>query len=345
MKYGAFLAALRKSPLKQVFLLAGLESYFIEKARKRILDAIDTKGSITVFENTSNLQDITAALNMPPLFSDKTVVLIKDSAIFKESKTEAKTDSKKKDKELDNFIKTLSMMPSDSYIIFILNDKPDKRRKLFKTVQDFGLVLESEPLRPWNINEWLSDKLTSLDITLDRDANLFFMNMINMMKEINLSYLDGEFDKLALYTKEKRINKKTMEEVFSSVPEVSAFALMDAISEKNIKKALLLFRKNMESGVFLPLIVIMIARHVRQLLQVKLLMKEGVRGKSLAAPLGLNPVIAERIGKASALFDENTLDNALILLSDADYAIKTGQGGVELIEEILILLCDKTKRS
>lgn len=338
MKYGVFLSELRKSPLKQVYLLAGLENYFIEKAKKKILNAVNASDAITVFENTSNLQNITAALNMPPLFSDKNIVVVKDAAVFKESKTDVK------DKEQDNFIKTLANMPSGSYIIFILNDKPDKRRKLFKTVQDVGLVLEANPLYPSEIGEWLNDKLMSLDKTLDKDAHLFFMSMVNVMKEVNLSYLDKEFDKLALYTNEKRIDKKTMEEVFSSVPEVSVFALMDAISGKDIKKAILLLRKNMESGVFFPLLIMLIARHVRQLLQAKLLINNGVRGRNLAAPLGLSPSIAEKLGRASVLFDIDTLETALIKLSDADYATKTGQGGVELIEEILILLCDKIKR-
>lgn len=340
MKYGAFLNELKKQPLKQVYLLAGAEMFFIEKAKQRILAAIGSDDSPTVFDNMSNLSDIAAALNMPPLFSDKTIVLIKEATIFKESKT----DSKTKDKELDNFIKMIANVPQGSYIIFILTDKPDKRRKIYKTVQEKGLILESEPLRPREIGEWLTYKLTTLDKTLDKDAHLFFMNMINVMKEINLSFLDREFDKLALFTKEKRIDKKTMEEVFSSVPEISSFALMDAISEKNITKALLLLKRETETGAFLPMIIGLIAKHVRQLLQTKIFMQEGIMGKNLAAPLGLNPFIAERLGRTSTLFDEKTLANALILLSDADYALKTGQGGVELLEEILILLCEK-KRS
>ncbi|MBO6305031.1 MAG: DNA polymerase III subunit delta, partial [Selenomonadaceae bacterium] len=181
----------------------------------------------------------------------------------------------------------------------------------------------------------------SIGKTLDKDAHLFFMNLVGVMKEIKLAYLDKEFDKLALFTDNKRIDKKTMEEVFSSVPEVSSFALMDAISAKDIKKALLLLRKETESGAFLPLTIGLIARHTRQLLQAKILIKEGVMGKALGAPLGLNPVIAERLGRAAANFNEKVLEDAIILLSDADYLTKTGQGGIELIEEILIRLCKK----
>ena len=337
MKYGAFCIALSKQPLKQVYLLSGEENYYIEKAKERILTLIDAKDSLTIFENTASLSDIMITLNTPPLFSPKIALLIKDAGIFKE----VKTDSKTKDKELEKFIETISNLPPETFLIFILNDKPDKRRKIYKAVEKAGLILESDPVRPWEIDEWLNDKLMSIGKTLDKDAHLFFMNLVGVMKEIKLAYLDKEFDKLALFTDNKRIDKKTMEEVFSSVPEVSSFALMDAVSEKDIKKALLLLRKETESGAFLPLTIGLIARHTRQLLQAKILIKEGVMGKALGAPLGLNPVIAERLGRAAANFNEKVLEDAIILLSDADYLTKTGQGGIELIEEILIRLCKK----
>ena len=48
-----------------------------------------------------------------------------------------------------------------------------------------------------------------------------------MMQQISLSYLDKEFDKLALYTTERRLTRKDLLQVFSSIPEVSGFAMYD----------------------------------------------------------------------------------------------------------------------
>ena len=333
MQYGEFTVNLKKSPMKQVFLLAGDEDYYIEKAKNRILELLEAKNDFQIFEKGAEISDIIMTLETPPLFSPKTVVIVKSSTFFKEDA------NKTKDKEMERFMALLSSMPESSYIIFVLNEKPDKRRKIYKSIEKIGLVLESESPRPWTIGEWLTDKLRSIGKTLDKDAYLFFMNMISAMQKISLAFLDQEFDKLALYTDEKRIDKKIMEEVFSSVPEVSSFAIVDAISEKDLNKALTLFHREVAGGAFLPLIIALISRHTRQLFQAKLLMKQGIRGKTLAKPLELNPVIAEKLGTAASRFDERDLEDALILLSDADYLLKTGQGGNELIEEILILLC------
>ena len=333
MQYGEFTVNLKKPPMKQVFLLAGDEDYYIEKAKNKILEILEAKNDFQIFEKGAEISDIIMTLETPPLFSPKTVVIVKSPAFFKEDA------GKTKDKEMERFMALLSSMPDSSYIMFILNEKPDKRRKIYKSIEKIGLILESESPRPWTIGEWLTDKLRSIGKTLDKDAYLFFMNMISAMQKISLAFLDQEFDKLALYTDEKRIDKKTMEEVFSSVPEVSSFAIVDAISEKDLNKALTLFHREVAGGAFLPLIIALISRHTRQLFQAKLLMKQGIRGKTLAKPLELNPVIAEKLGTAASRFDERDLEDALILLSDADYLLKTGQGGNELIEEILILLC------
>ena len=333
MQYGEFTVNLKKPPMKQVFLLAGDEDYYIEKAKNKILEILEAKNDFQIFEKGAEISDIIMTLETPPLFSPKTVVIVKSPAFFKEDA------GKTKDKEMERFMALLSSMPDSSYIMFILNEKPDKRRKIYKSIEKIGLILESESPRPWTVGEWLTDKLRSIGKTLDKDAYLFFMNMISAMQKISLAFLDQEFDKLALYTDEKRIDKKTMEEVFSSVPEVSSFAIVDAISEKDLNKALTLFHREVAGGAFLPLIIALISRHTRQLFQAKLLMKQGIRGKTLAKPLELNPVIAEKLGTAASRFDERDLEDALILLSDADYLLKTGQGGNELIEEILILLC------
>ena len=65
----------------------------------------------------------------------------------------------------------------------------------------------------------------------------------------------------------------------------------------------------------------------------------GVRGKALGQPLDLNPFIAEKLGQAAQGFDETTLRAAFLELADADYLLKTGQAGPELLEHAVITLC------
>ena len=70
-------------------------------------------------------------------------------------------------------------------------------------------------------------------------------------------------------------------------------------------------------------------------------MARGVHGKALGQPLELNPYVAEKLGRAAQTFDEDTLRAAFLELADADYLLKTGQAGPELLEHAVILLCGR----
>ena len=99
--------------------------------------------------------------------------------------------------------------------------------------------------------------------------------------------------------------------------------------------------REIRDGTYLPLILAGLVRHVRQLWQAKCLTARGIRGKALGQPLELNPFIAEKLGQAAQSFDETTLREAFLELADADYLLKTGQAGPELLEHAVISLCER----
>ena len=59
----------------------------------------------------------------------------------------------------------------------------------------------------------------------------------------------------------------------------------------------------------------------------------------MAKPLELNPFIAEKLGQAAERFSEKMLKMAMLELIDADYKLKMGQAGEEVLEHAIILLC------
>ncbi|WP_432647254.1 DNA polymerase III subunit delta [Mitsuokella sp.] len=339
MKFTEFMRNIRKQELPHVFLLSGEEHYYIDKAKEAILSRLFPQGqgsedALQKADGDMELSALLANIESVPFFADKNVILLNGTNLFRDSK-QAGGDSK----ELDELIRLLGDMPPYSYVVFIAPYKADKRRKLYKAVNKAGLILEAEPLRAWNIGEWLQGKLRSLNKDMDREAYAYFAGAVSMMQQISLAYLDKEFDKLALFSKERRITKAELVEVFSGLPEVSVFALLDAISARDSKKALLLLHRQLADGTYFTVLVALLTRHVRQLWQAKELMKKGIRGKALAKPLELNPFIAEKLGRAAAAFPEPVLKRAMLMLIDADYTLKTGQAGNEVLEEAVITLC------
>ena len=137
----------------------------------------------------------------------------------------------------------------------------------------------------------------------------------------------------------RSISRALLEQVFAGLPEVSVFALLDAISERKAKKSLQLLRRQLSDGTYFTIILSLLTRHVRQLWQAQVLQKQGIRGKALAKPLELNPFIAERLGRAAMQFPEPVLKRSMLELIDADYLLKTGQAGEEVLEHVVIDLC------
>lgn len=343
MKFGDFMASLQRGELKHVYLLAGEEHYYIEKAQERILSRLfanpqEQGEAIQKISGAVDSDDLVGLIETAPFFASKNVLLLQDTSLFKD-KNEGEEKKAGKDKKLERLLATLADMPEFSYVIFVQNGKADKRRKIYKTIEKNGMVLEAEAIRAWNINDWLQGKLQTINKDMDRDAMAYFSGVVSTMQTISLEFLDREFDKLALFSQDRRVTRELLEKVFAGLPEVSVFALLDAISERKAKKALQLLRRQLNDGTYFTVILALLTRHVRQLWQAQVLQQQGIRGKALAKPLELNPFIAEKLGRAAMQFPAAVLKRNMLELIDADYFLKTGQAGDEVLEHIVIDLC------
>jgi DNA polymerase-3 subunit delta len=344
VKFGEFMASLQKSELKHVYLLAGEEHYYIEKAREKLFAQLfaspqEQAGALQKLTGVLDTDDLVGLIETTPFFASKNVLLLQDTSLFKENKEEGDSKKPGKDKKMERLLATLADMPEFSYVIFAQNGKADKRRKLYKAIEKCGAVLEADAVRAWNINDWLQGKLQSMNKDMDREAMAYFSGVVSTMQTISLEFLDKEFDKLALFTKERQITKDLLTKVFAGLPEVSVFAMLDAISERKAKKAMQLLRRQLNDGTYFTVILALLTRHVRQLWQAQTLQKQGIRGKALAKPLELNPFIAEKLGRAAMQFPEAVLKRNMLELIDADYFLKTGQAGEEVLEHAVIDLC------
>ena len=331
MNYADFMASLAHGDLPHVFLLAGEEPYYTERAEEAILRRLlpvpeERADALIRYEEMPPLDALMEALETAPFFTDKMVVLVRDAAVFRAGKKKEEDDDApaSKDTVTERFAALLADLPPTTYAVFTLGAKPDKRRKLYQTVEKHGRVLESAPLRPWNVEGWLNGRLREMGRSMHPRARAFFLNIVGMMQTISLAFLDRQLEKLALYTDNSRFSEDDLRAAFSEMPEVSVFALTDAVSARDIRRALVL-----------------LTRHVRQLWQAKRLLMNGTPPKGLGKVMGMHPFIAEKLGSHAKAFSEKTLADAVLALADADYLLKTGQAGDELIEDVVIKLCKK----
>ena len=363
MNYREFFSTLKT--IRNVYLLSGAESYYIDRALNDILnrlfdDELERQNSLTKLDCTKKIEitEIIDAIQSTSLFAEKNVLIVKDTDLFKvktdnsddieeenlKSETKSNLNSKSKSKSKtkkfspqDRLIKILLNMSETNYVIFTTKESVDKRKKIYKTVEKVGVILESIPLRSWQIDNWLNFTLRSLKKNMDNDAKNYFDERINMLPEISLYFLENELKKVAIYTKSSTITKKDLQSTFTESPELSAFTLIDAVSEKNFNKAKYLLESQINERKEIALIALLV-RHVRLLLRIKFFMRQGKRIKDFSNVLGLNPFIAEKMSKTSKNFSDETLEEVFLMLADADYFFKTGKCGSEMLEKIIFKL-------
>ena len=258
MKFNDFMKTL-DIKIKHVYLLSGEETFYIDKAREKILEKLQVeKSDVTKIDcnNKIPLHEIITTIDSAPFFNPKNVVLVKNAPFFSgESKTE-------------RLEKTLSNMLETNYVIFIAKNV-DKRRKLYKAVEKVGEILEADPLKSWDIDKWLDAKLKSSGKVISFDAKKYFVERISILPEISLWYLENEFEKILLNVKDREIKLIDLQRNLLEMPEVSTFAIIDFIDAKKIKSAVKILRTQLANkNNFVPVITVL-SRHVRQLLLAK----------------------------------------------------------------------------
>ena len=130
MKYGELMAGLRKGSPGHLYLLAGEESYFIEKAKERLLQCFFPDGyqkeDVQVLEEGTSLSEIMEAVETVPFFLDKNVIVVKAAGLFKDKKNEDEGKSgRKAGSAEERFLARLKNLPEFSYVIFELHGKLD----------------------------------------------------------------------------------------------------------------------------------------------------------------------------------------------------------------------------
>ncbi len=335
MKFKDFMNSL-ENELKHVYLLSGEETFYIDKAREKILSKLGAdKSEVVVLDcgEKISVAEIAGVIDSAPLFSPRNVAVIKNAPFFG------------KEVNSERLEKILSNMQETNFVIFTTTKPADKRRKLYKLIAKVGAVLEADSIRARQIDEWLNEKLKSLGKVMYGEARKYFSERIAMLPEISLLYLDNELEKISLIVPGKEITVADLQRGMTEPPEVSNFALTDAIDARKLKKAVYVLRTQLRDAKNFPLMTALLVRHVRQLLRAKFFIKRGVRGRALAEPLEMNPYIAQKLGATAEGYDTKLLEEIFLELADADYKLKFGLAGAEVLEKIVVKLCNrKTKR-
>jgi DNA polymerase-3 subunit delta len=272
-----------------------------------------------------------------PLFSEKKLVVVKNSGLFKSAKKSdsgaGKGKASKGKASTDDFLTFLQNVPQHVCLVFV-EEEIDKRLKPVDAVKKHGLMVEFSYQKPAELVRWVIKVFKSYNKIIEPDVASVLVNN----SEQGMNEILNEINKLVLYLGDReKASMKDIEKVCSKSIKSRIFDLTDAIAEKNRTKAYKILEDMVVLKEPMPRILFMITRQLRQVLEMRLFLNEGMGLNEAAAKMGLTPYIAGKIARQAREFHADDLKKTFEESLELDVAVKTGRISDRMAVEMLIV--------
>ena len=285
-----------------LYLFYGNNKTIINNKINNIVDKYNiVENNIIKYDLEDNLDNIIEEASMISLFGDIKLIII--NTTFKE------------EIDIDKFEDYLKNYNTNSYLVFVSNDKVDTRRKLYKLITKYGTVEDVS-----NDNNYIRSYIKEYIKDYKIDIN-YFLSKVND----DLDNIKNELDKLMLYKLEdKNITNNDIDDLVISNIEDDIFALTDSVINRNIDRSLELYNKFMEKNYEPIYIIGLLGNQFTLLYQVKKLYNIGKNNNDIATILNVHPYRVKLAIQNSYYYTESDLIKYIYKLANLDKDIKTG---------------------
>ncbi|MBE6927579.1 MAG: DNA polymerase III subunit delta [Ruminococcaceae bacterium] len=312
-----------KSP-GRFYIIYGSEDYlcryYHDQLSKLLLDDLtaDFNYHRLTTENFS-LQLLSDSMEALPMMSERSLVHMDEIDLFALNEDES-----------ERLAQMLADVPDYCCLVMTYSEfKPDKRKKLWKTVERNAVLAEfnfqdETMLRPWITKHF-------------KDAGKFvtpdLCNYLMSLSGTSMTRLLGEIEKICGYSDAEAIVKSDIDAVVEPTPEAVVFQITDALADRRFDDAVerlhVMFKLQ---GEAIP-IVAMIGTQMRRLRAAKILKN----ADELASVCSLQSFAANKTMTQARRFSERFCNRAVLLCADTDYKLKTSYDEPERLTQMLVL--------
>ncbi|HJV64349.1 MAG TPA: DNA polymerase III subunit delta [Geomonas sp.] len=329
MKPEEFNKAVEQGAIAPLYLLYGDEPYLVERAVKKLLDRVVDPGfrdfNLNVFYgNECKGDEVFTAAQTLPMFAERRLVLVKKGGDLPAAAQEI----------LLGYLQD----PSPSTTLVLQAEKVDGRKKFFADFKKKGESVEFK--RPYEnqLGPYVRDEVRAAGKKIDGAAAELLAYLVGN----NLQELVSQIEKLCIYCgKKEQVTVEDVKSIVSDTKVESVFEFTDALGAKDLSKALRLLTTLLQDGEAPLKILGGVARHYRQLWQVRGMMDRKVPSSELAKAAGINPYFLKKVTEQARNYQVGELKLVFQRMLELDQAFKSG--GVEdaLFERFVIETCRK----
>ncbi|QNL47756.1 DNA polymerase III subunit delta [Olivibacter sp. SDN3] len=227
MNVATVLSDISKRKLKPIYLLHGEESYYIDLVShylegKVLSDAEKGFNQTVLYGKDTDWITIVNAAKRYPMMSDYQLILVKEAQHLKWDKAAELFES-----YANNPLSTTVLAFAYKY------GKFDKRKKIYKTIEKNGLVLESAKIYDNKLAPWIDEYVKERGMTIHPQATA----MIGEYLGTELSKVANELDKLMLNVpKDREINVNDVQHNIGISKDFNVFELNTALGKRDVFK-------------------------------------------------------------------------------------------------------------
>lgn len=319
---------IKNKTFSNIYVIFGEEEYLKNIYEKKLISNIVDENfkmmNFDIFEGKNvNISKIIDACDTMPFMSDYRVVILKNTGLIYDAK---KDDTNK----LENY---LHILPKTTILIFI-EEKIDKKLKIFKTISNIGTFHKIDILSENELVNWI------LSIFKDNNKNISTKEALYIIRNIgfNMEILLNEINKLISFKSSgTKITINDIDNICTKSIESKIFDLINFMSNKDMDNAIKIY-KNLIVNKTSPFVILnMISRQFRIILQTKYLYNKNYSINNIASELELRDFIVKEAIKQSKNFSIKILLQAINECLEIDNNIKTGKIIDEVAIELLII--------
>lgn len=322
----------------------GDESYYkdaIKDAMEKSVcgDVPESERSQQIFDGAVDFAALQEAINTYPFFSGKNFIIIKEPQILSKEKSPGDKAGESKKDDIKKFTDILGDIPEYTYVLCLCG-KLDKRLVFYKTVSKIAAVVECSSIKSYSLKPWLDEQAAQYGARFDYRATALIMEYMSVTETVPLLLLQGEIAKLAIYAGKRKIwTNEDVAQIFSSLPEVSGFALGNAIREHKLGKVLELLsvEQKKDRNNFIAVLA-RVSYEIKRLCKIKEFTTTGASKDMITAKLRMHPYAVQLYMQSCQRFSLQKLEKCLTDLNQMNMEMRQGGRQWPLLEEKLVML-------
>jgi DNA polymerase-3 subunit delta len=330
---------IKTGQFKKAYLLYGEERYLIRQYRDKLVKAMVAEGDTMNF-STYEGEDIDQAeiISMAdtlPFFADRRVILVEDSGLFqlRGKSTDDQQDGGKGKASEGGLAGYLASGSESTYFLFV-EEKVDKRSKLYKAVAKSGSAVEISTQTDETLSRWVLGRLRKENKNITQAAYQMFIGKTGT----DMENIDRELEKLICYTMDKEtIEPQDVEAIVTEQTQNKVFDMVDAITSHQQKKALDLYYDLLSLKEPAMRIMYLITRQFHILMTVKAMTNQGFGNKDIAGKAGCPEWAVRKYQAQCRAYSLEQLKQAVKDGTDFEEAVKTGRMNDQMAVELFIV--------